>query len=388
MRICGPFAPSLAKAAITSSAKFRARTGCRFVQSSPRLLQTIGGGSGNKPEGSAVAFIKGPNQLRLHRRTAKMRFDRLGEVEAFATQTPDSEMKRLPRHRTNEFIRLLVYALLILVFGRKRDLSLYLLTFSRATQRIVDNHLRSVETFICYNDQPFDVSAIIYALNRRRDCKTIVLQHGIIVSPSFYFPTIAREFWAWGEESKQSYSTRCSAGSLVVTGRYSNDTEQKAMVYRSPISESRVVVLVAFSFDHEEIQGGLRYLSNLVEQIDKRQIDRPVFQFKFHPATKQRSAFAASLLARSTWLTTVEGDMEDLAQAADALITFNSTSAVEFLLRGKPVVFIDPSSGGAFPSASYGLNSDEFIRAIASNDVDLSRKNVARLEFLKATINV
>jgi hypothetical protein len=80
--------------------------------------------------------------------------------------------------------------------------------------------------------------------------------------------------------------------------------------------------------------------------------------------------------------------MEMLAERRDALITYNSTSAVDFLLRGKPVFFVDPHSGDEFPSMAYGLRFTDLEDFVVSCDFGLSNHNKARLQFLKRTLNV
>lgn len=345
-------------------------------------------GHGEQPSLRQIALIKGPNQRRLHRRIAGLRNLKIGPIEEFVDYAPRQGAKQLPRFGIGETLSLLGLVARVLLMGRVRDLSLYLLFFFRVAQKFVNRNLSGVDTFLCYNDQPFDVAAFVHALERRGGCRTIVIQHGLILSPTYYFPTNAREFWAWGEASKKHFSTRNRNGNLIVTGRYAGDLQLKADAFHVVEKMFPAKVLAAFSFDHEEIYRGVDAIAKLRSTLPLYQIDRLKFRLKIHPATKRTRKLRSLVKKRADWLEVVDGDMEDLAASSDMLVTVNSTSAIDFMLLGKPTFFVGELKGDSYPSSNYGFNMSDFSTVLEHDPRLLEDKNAGRLNFLRESINV
>ena len=334
-----------------------------------------------------VSFVKGTNQLRYHDYARTQLEREFGAVQLFVSSRIDSATESfiLPRITILEMLQQLNFLLLILLTGKKRYLNLYLLAFAMAIRRVVANGLPLVETFVCYNDQPYDVAAIIFALNNRRRCRTIVIQHGLILNEKFYFPSVAKEFWAWGDLSKKHYRTWNPFGQLIIKGRYSDDSETKQERFIFPPAGAPVRILVAPSFFHDEIK---QIITALCENLQNKSLDDKFIAIKFHPATKYLRKIKAWRSKNSPWLAEETAPMEVLAEKYDVLITKNSTSAVDFLLRGKPVYSVDQLEKDCFPSEDYCFSLDRNGLMPHEISPELDAKNCARKNFLKAALNV
>lgn len=342
-------------------------------------------GVGTRPRTNQIALINGENQLRYHRNSAEMSTARLGDIEAFANYNPTSDLPLFPRIKTTSLVTLLLLVLRVLFLGRRRDLSLYLLAFFRATKDIVQEQLSDVKVLVCYNDQPFDVAALVHALNQRGGCRTIVIQHGLILSPTFYFPSIAKEFWAWGSLSQDYFATRHPEGRLVITGRYHDDAAIKSDGFLDLSRTPKIKTLIAFSFFHDEIIRGLHEILRQRRKMSQNMAITVQFNIKLHPALKNERRIRAMIAKSFGWITVVDGDMEELVVQHDNLITSSSTSAVDFLLVGKGVYFLAPNETADFPSLDYGFSLSDFL---ARDTHGLAKKNHMRLRFLKKALHI
>lgn len=249
----------------------------------------------------------------------------------------------------------------------------------------VDGSLSSARNFICYNDQPFDVAAIISALHQRGNCRTITIQHGLILSEKFYFPTNTQEFWAWGELSRLHFRSRLPDGKFVIKGRYPDDAESKSNTFILPKSaDASWKILIAPSHQHNEVKSLVQLIKN---NLPKSEASNTHIGIKLHPATKGVPLIRLWLYIFAQGFSIERVNMEKLSLQYNALLTKNSTSAVDFLLRGKPVVFSDLPSGSLFPSPDYGISPSQFSKLL-DKALDLKAKNAARLQFLSFSLNV
>lgn len=336
------------------------------------------GQAGESPVG-AVAFIKGSNQLRHHNNLSSALRTEFGGIQLLSAAAEIVGCQAIGRITAGELIQQLGYLVMLLMTGRKRYLSLYFLAFSCAMERLVRQYFGNVTSFVCYNDQPYDVAAILYALHRNVNCRTIVVQHGLVLSEKFYFPTVAREFWAWGELSRKHYSSR-NKGELLVKGRFPADHMLKL---EAPSSQAIHSILVAPSFFHGEVK-------ELVMALDSQIPDKSALRvaIKLHPATKLQWLLKLWFRRHAPWLGSETGNMESLAESYDALVTKNSTSAVDFLLRKKVVFFDRPGAGLVFPSLKYGFELTQ-IGSVLEGSVDkLAGKEVDREIFIRNALNV
>lgn len=341
-------------------------------------LSYFRGHAGECPAG-AVAFIKGQNQLRHHNNLVSFLRTELGPIQALSAAGEVEGCRAIGRMTAGDFIQQLRYLVLLLASGRKRYLSLYFLAFSGAMERLVSRDFGSVTSFVCYNDQPYDVAAILYALHQNPNCRTIVVQHGLVLNEKFYFPTVAREFWAWGELSRKYYSSRSGIGKLYVKGRFPTDGVVKSEALDSQAIRS---ILVAPSFFHQEIK-------ELVRRLDSQTPDKSTLRIaiKLHPATKLQWFLKLWFRLHAPWLGRETANMESLAENYDALATKNSTSAVDFFLRRKAVFFDRPGPGLVFPSLEYGFELGD-IGSVLNGRRGGATKDVAREIFIRNSLNV
>ncbi len=334
----------------------------------------------------SIAFIKGDNQLRHHRYTETLRQKLIGSTPLFAdVATKKNGAGLLPAISVQSLALQVGYLVMLLLTGRQRYLNLYYLAFHAAIQQVVSVGLKSVNTFVCYNDQPYDVASLVVALHQRGDCRTIVVQHGLILSPAFYFPSIAREFWAWGVLSEKYYGSRDPVARILITGRYAEDAFLKRDTFIPFGPAKSVKILSAPSYFHDEIKRTVTSLDPIATIVPE---DKARFSIKLHPATKFQVGLRRWLVRHAQWLEEENESMEHLAEKFDALVTLSSTSSVDFLLRGKPVFFVTPRHDNEFPSARYGPDLNCLKVFLLSSEFALEQYNSARLSFLKDALNV
>ena len=357
------------------------------------------------PASNIAVLVKGPNQERLFTRQRPDLEAEFGPLEVYgaAHTTCRSGYARLPAIRLGAAVRLLASILGVLVRRRARDLNLFYVLFFEAIERALAEGLPDIETLICFNDQPFDVAAIVHAVNLRDGPLTAVCQHGLILSEDFYFPAKAQQFRAWGPLSRRHFRGLDARAHMVMAGRYSDDRAQLVQGYGfSDAAQRPRRVLAAPSFHHDEILEIAEALKTITAAAgpDDQQDDRPddwpeawpeAWQvgIKLHPATKRVAAIWRELSQGFVHLTREADHMEELAARYDMLVTKNSTSALDFLLLGKPVVFLEFAQNGNFPSEDYGFAvSDAGAIAKETGAMQARAKNPARLSFLKDALHV
>jgi hypothetical protein len=109
--------------------------------------------------------------------------------------------------------------------------------------------------------------------------------------------------------------------------------------------------------------------------------NKVIIAIKFHPATKFQSRLKFQCRKKAPWLKTETEPMEVLADRYDATFTNNSISAIDFLLRGKPVLFHPLCYGRGFPSADYRFTLPEIKYFIYLNNIYSKKKNFYRIFF-------
>ncbi|WP_379552921.1 hypothetical protein [Qipengyuania sp. DGS5-3] len=212
------------------------------------------------------------------------------------------------------------------------------------------------------------------------------------MSESFYFPTKAQKFRAWGRHGSQHFWGLDRRAHLDLVGRYAFDKSNLVANWVFPDKNAPSVrVLLAPSFNRCEVL----QLASALSAVGKPVTLDGGWQvgLKLHPATKRPEALWRKIKVILPGIKRETGHMEDLAHSYDALATKNSTSAIDFLLLGKPVGFADIPKEAAFPSRDYGFAIDElpsFFSAPYNADVAalLAGKNEGRLRFLNEALNV
>lgn len=342
-------------------------------------------GTGTETSARSIAFVKGANQLRYFRHVKDQLEDELGPVQLYASsRLPTApEALLLPRISWSAFVHQVICLFMLLLTSRRRYLNLYLLAFASAMEKAVAAGWRNIESFVCFNDQPYDVAAIVIVLNRPPSCRTIVIQHGLIISQKFYFPSVAKEFWAWGELSRKHYCSRDKNAQLVLKGRYKDDKQNKASDFVCMPSDRPIRLLVAPSYFHNEAQDILLKVGAILSCRNQSEIYVAV---KFHPATKIRSRLRIWIRNNVKFVREENQPMEVLAIEYDALVTKNSSSAVDFLLLGKPVFFSE-FAVNEFPSPNYGFSLEDLGLLRSGVVFRDSGKNQVRKIFLNDALN-
>lgn len=344
-------------------------------------------GMGKAADNKTVVFVKSPNQLRYWGFIEETIREEFGPIDVFTSSgKPESDLLRVTiRFSTLAILKQLFFLILAFVTGRRRFLNLYFLNFQKEMDRVVLETFQGVKHLICFNDQPYDVAAVLNSLHRTSDCRTIVVQHGLILSDDFYFPTIANEFWAWGSLSEKSFRSWSADSKLILRGRYASDLDVMQKTYIAPNDPKMINLLIAPSHKHEEVH---ELLDSVLFGLTEKQRSSAKIAIKLHPSTKFKKRVFHSLARKAPWLRTVFDPMEELADRYDALITKNSTSAVDFLLRGKPVFFLAPEPNVEFPSLDYGFPVSDVGPLIDGTHVVSKQVNAARKRFLQGAINV
>lgn len=344
-------------------------------------------GRGTVASRKTVVFIKGKNQLRFQSFLAPQLEAEFASVDVFtgARLPVEANIQQLARFSPSSVMRQAMFLTFMLATGRRRFLDLYLLEFQAEIDRIVERSFGAIENFVCFNDQPYDVAAILNALERRGNCRTIVIQHGLVLNEKFYFPSVAKEFWAWGELTKRHYRNRNKTGQISVRGRYENDRTVKSEVYLPIPADRPINILVAPSFIHDEVK---EIVFELKAVLPDHCPERANVAIKLHPATKFQGRLTHWCSVQAPWLKKETLPVEMLAAKYDVLITKNSTSAVDFLLRGKPVFFHPPPDGADFPSQDYGFVLTQLGPFLDGDEIDADVKNQSRKAFLRASLNV
>lgn len=344
-------------------------------------------GTGCSGGTGTVAFIKGPNQLRYYHHARTQLQEELGPIKTFTYKpSPEQlEARLLSRISLKEACHQAYYLLIMLLTGKRRYLNLYLLSFATAIEKAVAIGLNEISTFVCFNDQPYDVSAIVYALNRRTGVRTIVIQHGLILSESFYFPSVAKEFWAWGELSRTHYRSSELDGKLIIKGRYKDDFNNKQHQPVWPQPGRPVRILVAPSFFHHEVKTLINHLN---QSLGAKLKENTQIAIKFHPATKFLWFLKKWCIKAMPQLTEEYDPMETLSSQYDVLVTKNSTSSIDFLLRGKPVFSVNINPQTRFPSEAYTFQLRDINLFLSNKESQNTAKNNERLRFLYDAINI
>lgn len=342
-------------------------------------------GRGSVTAAPVVVYVKGSNQLRYFGYARKQLEGELGGLQLYRSSSAlkNSDGLLLPRFCIWHVVMQCIFLLLMLITGRRRYLNLYLIYFVKSIKLSIDKGLPSVKDFICFNDQPYDVAAIVYTLNQRNNCRTIVIQHGLILSPNFYFPAVSQEFWAWGELSKKHYCSRNKNSKIITKGRYESDFRIKGKYFEFPLNW-RIKILIAPSFFHDEIKS---VLVNFGKILPPELKNSDQVSIKFHPATKNLFKVRWWIRRHAPWIKQEEEPMEVLAEKYDLLITRNSTSSIEFMLRGKLVFFDVIDDKYEFPSKNFCLDLEDFVCYVKNNYLPMCKIEAVQI-YLKSAINV
>lgn len=337
---------------------------------------------------SSLVFINGINQQRLYANYKNKLLNEIGEHDVIFFHQVKYFSITMVVSNFFSIIKLFSLAAMLLITGRRRNLNEMLANLIEIIGAFFDSRLLNIENFVCFNDQPFDMAY----LNKLFDCRscvnTVVIQHGLILTPRFYFPINAKQFWSWGENAKIK-APKGSLSKFIIHGRYLSDSEKKSEYFNIGLSKKdNVKILIAPSFSYSEIFKILKKIKNII-QYNKASTE---VYIKLHPATKMQSFLKVFISLQWKELRFENNDMEVASDIYDCLFTKNSTSAIDFLLRGKPVYFSELKSND-FPCKTYGFTFEDYSdkNCDASDEVKsiaIHEKNESRLKLIYGELNV
>ncbi|MBA0035103.1 hypothetical protein HS962_02440 [Pantoea sp. BIGb0393] len=332
-----------------------------------------------------MVLVKGKNQARLYEFYNDKIIRELGEHTLLQFEEATKLSLKTIINSVPLISKLFFIAFAAFFSTKRRWLNIMILELYKAVDFCVDKHFTNMNTFLCFNDQPVDIAILISALEEKSRTETIVVQHGLILSPKYYFPVNAKQFWAWGNNVDILYG-KIAKCKVLTKGRYTTDSTNKSEVFLCS-NKKFVNVLIAPSFFHKEIFTVILSAKKILEKCDIK----CNVEIKLHPATKL--TFILKLWLRLYWpqLNITNDFMENLSSEFDCLFTKNSTSSLDFLLKGKPVYFIE-TQNNEFPNEKYSFKFEDFNAHFSSKptffNLDSELKNKARLDLIKGELNV
>ncbi len=276
---------------------------------------------------------------------------------------------------------LVFLCLVYVVTGNNRYIAAFLIRYYKGVSYFLNATVSDIERLICLNDQPFEAAALtLWA--REQGKNTIVLQHGVILSYNYYYPSNSKEFWAWGENGRLHFKTRVKGGKYVVKGRFLKKEYDIPGYFILPDRETMNGV-VCPSFSASEIVG----LIKLVGSIEKGKGKR-LFSLKLHPSTKFKFVFRLiGFFYGLNWIN-YKTPILEVAKKYDFLVTKNSSTAVDFLLLGKPVFGIEtpPLHEKIFNNSFF--SEDDMKKLIHSGHLfNVEEVNDSRISFIRGCTN-
>ena len=161
--------------------------------------------------------------------------------------------------------------------------------------------------------------------------KSHVIQHGLVMGKSFYYPIRAGYFYAWGKHSKELLN---NDPKVLVTGTYKfNEIVENKKNSEYDYNDLKNVVFCIGSLDHDSVK---RKIDILLSIFDKTNIQLII---KDHPG---------SLFDSSQWQQLYKNKRiifykEELLQNIDfdLAITENSTVIMDLIAMHKPFILFD-----------------------------------------------
>ncbi|WP_421860206.1 hypothetical protein [Marinobacter salarius] len=291
------------------------------------------------PKGDLV-YVCGSNQHRLLGSIDLSVYDVDENYCALVQPTPFSKEKDRSKNKIHvsiafkDFFVLFFYCLGYIVLGKNKLLAAFFIKYYNCVSDFFRENLHSINRLICFNDQPFECASLILAAKSHKK-SSVVIQHGVIISYDYYFPINCDEFWAWGSAGRPYFKSRSVCGEYIVKGRWLKKKEAISSDFVFPDSGKPKGVICP-SFFWKEIFFFIRFLKALKEKGVK-------VDLKLHPATKFKILIKFLMItSRCKWVKP-EVSIQLVAKEYDFLITRNSSSALDFLLLGKPVFGVGTS---------------------------------------------
>ena len=258
-------------------------------------------------------------------------------------------------------------------FNKTKDLLILYYHLQKQISRDFEENFPSVNKLFFFNDRSY-LNYLIISSAKKLNVQTIVYQHGYIANLSSYFPIHADEFLSWGRHAYDLAETYGQAHKVTVDCRSLRDRELLNESLQIP-HKNNCQVLIAFNYRADQ----LGRLSKVIGTLGEWGLPVTV---KLHPSQKLKSITKIKLKWLHPKVRFVALQMDELVEMFDVLITISSTSAFDFLLRGKPVVFLDDGPIKMIPSFGYGFRLGDLKSNFSMDQDKLYAKNSKRLSFL------
>lgn len=321
-----------------------------------------------------ILIIDGLNQERIYKR----------KLDEFTSQAcacyignKNSKLQDQKRFQINILCRnfyILLFIILKFILFRKRKNLLEIYYF---LQKLIfsnfEKNFPNVKMLYFFNDRSY-LNYLIISCAYTRNVRTCVYQHGYIANLSSYFPIHAHKFLSWGKHAFELAQLFNQEHKVKVNCRTFKDQELISHDLQIP-NKDDCRVLIAVNYRANQ----LNRLPRIIRVLRDCNLSVTI---KLHPSQKFKWITKIKTKLKSPGVEFVSKQMDDLVETFDVLITISSTSAFDFLLRGKPVIFLDDGPENMIPSFSYGFSIDDLMSNFALDQESLIEKNRSRISFL------
>jgi hypothetical protein len=234
----------------------------------------------------------------------------------------------------------------------------------------IDEHFSEVRPTGLVLDEdatPFKRAAI--GLARRRECRSLVVQHGAPCGPFGFAPQAADRICVWGESSREQLLHWGVAPDRVCITGWPHAENRRVLHSAAPkrrrSAGKRILLLATMPPDdgrpdtagfHLTRQTHERMLAIACDAVAR--LPRATLTIKLHPRCGDEAVFRQALARRAELRAKIvrTRPLDRLIAESDCVLSCASTSGIEAALAGAPVVQLLPvGSGDVLPADRWGL---------------------------------
>ncbi len=223
-----------------------------------------------------------------------------------------------------QYCMMLVFSLLFARKEVKRKMAELLISYMRKYISIVEQGKSKVHFYMMTDHNFFST---IVALSAKG--KTSVIQHGLILDRSYYYPILADEFLAWGEESQKKLE---GDSKVKVTGTYKFDLYAKA-----PENDDGSILYCVSILDNKLVK---KKIDNLLKITKEAGLG---FKVKTHPGSFYNVQMWKDMYAEEDIQFFQEESLLDIP--FHTAVIENSTILLDMLYLKKNIVIYDSADG-------------------------------------------
>jgi hypothetical protein len=192
------------------------------------------------------------------------------------------------------------------------------------------HNIKSQVQLISFNDQPIDISLLLYTLKENNIIKeSIVYQHGIIALPQFYFPSKSDKFYAYTKEEKViDYFNKHNRydSKLIPVGNLKYQKKYHEVLPKEKKNSALII-----------LGPNWKSFFKTIKVIEKKERLEYKFYLRLHPGMKFKSF--AKIITKIVDLYIDESNPISFSPF-DIIITEVSTVGFEALAEGYPVAIL------------------------------------------------